>query len=86
MTMGVGEIITGILMLIFSIVIVAVVLFQQGRASGISGVIAGGADTFFDKNKARTIDTFLAKATKFFAIGFFVLTIVANIIVALQSK
>ncbi len=76
--MGAVEIILGILVLIFSIVIIAVVLFQQGRSANISGAIAGGADTFFDKNKARTIDNVLAKATKYIAIIFFVLTLLAN--------
>lgn len=79
--MGVGEIIIGILMLVFSIVIVLVVLMQQGRSANISGAISGGADTFFDKDKARTVDTFLAKTTKFIAFAFFIVAIVANAII-----
>ena len=47
---------------------------------GIVGVVTGGADTFLSKNKARSVDAFLARWTKFIAIGFFVLVIVTNII------
>ena len=74
-----GEIICGVLLFIFSVVIIVVVIAQEGHQANLSGAIAGGADTFFGKNKARSIDAFLAKFTKFFAIGFFILTLVANV-------
>ena len=45
------QIVVGILMIVVSIIIIAVVLLQQGRRTGI-GAISGGADTFFSKNKA----------------------------------
>ena len=44
------------------------------------GAVTGGADTFFSKNKARSIDAFLARWSKFIAVGFFVAVIVINII------
>lgn len=78
--MVVAEIIVGALSLVLSIVIIAVVLLQQGRRAGITGAISGGADTFLSKNKARTVDASLARWTKYFAIAFFVLVIVANVI------
>ena len=78
--MLVAESIVGALILILSIVIIAVVLLQQGRRAGITGAISGGADTFLSKNKARTVDASLARWTKYIAIGFFVLVIVANVI------
>lgn len=78
--MSVWEIILGILMLIVSLIIIAVVLLQEGRRAGINGAISGGADTFLSKNKARTFDAFLSRWTKYIAIAFFVLAIVANII------
>ena len=78
--MLVAEIIVGVLILILSIIIIAVVLLQQGRRAGITGAISGGADTFLSKNKARTVDASLARWTKYIAIGFFVLVIVANVI------
>ncbi len=74
------EIILGILVIIVSLVIIAAILMQQGRRAGVNGVISGGADTFLSKNKARTLDAILARWTKYVAILFFVLAIVANII------
>ena len=74
------EIIIGILVIVVSLLIIAVVLLQQGRRAGINGAISGGADTFLSKNKARTFDAFLARWTKYVAILFFILAIVANVI------
>ena len=74
------EIIIGILVIIVSLFIIAVVLLQQGRRAGINGAISGGADTFLSKNKARTFDATIARLTKYIAILFFVLAIVANVI------
>lgn len=78
--MGAIEIILGILVILVSLVIIAVVLLQQGRRSGVNGVISGAADTFLSKNKARTFDATIARLTKYVAIAFFVLAIVANVI------
>ncbi len=68
-----------ILQLITCIVLIAVVLLQSGKTEGISGVISGGADTFLSRNKAKTLDAKLAKATKWIAIVFVVLTLALNI-------
>ena len=83
--MGVFEIILGILMILVSLTIIAVILLQQGHRSGVNGVISGAADTFLSKNKARTVNAKLASITKFITIAFFVLALVANAI-ALGGK
>ena len=74
------EIVVGALVIIISLIIIAVVLFQQGHRAGINGAISGGADTFLSKNKARTADAKLARITKYVAVAFFVLALVANVI------
>ena len=74
------EYIIGAVVILVSLAIIFIVLFQQGRRAGINGVISGGADTFLSKTKARTWDARLARMTKYFAIAFFVLAIVANAI------
>ncbi len=74
------EIILGVIVIIVSLAIISAVLLQQGRRAGISGAISGAADTFLSKNKARTFDAFLARWTKYIAIIFFVLALVANYI------
>lgn len=78
--MGALEIVIGILVIVVSVLVIAVVLFQQGHRAGINGAISGGADTFLSKNKARTLDATLARVTKYIAIVFFILAIVANFI------
>lgn len=70
----------GILVIIVSLIIIVAIVLQPGRRAGINGAISGGADTFLSKNKARTFDAFLARWTKYLAILFFILAIVANVI------
>ena len=77
--MSAVEIILGVLLLIASIVLVIVIILQEGNQQGV-GVVSGGADTFFSKNKARSYDAFLSRATKWFAIGFVVIVLALNII------
>lgn len=75
--MSVVEWICGSALIVFAIAIIAIVLLQEGHQKDL-GTITGGADTFFDKNKARSIDAFLARWTKIIAVGFFILVIVIN--------
>lgn len=75
--MTVGEIVLGIILMIFSVGITIIVLMQEGHQQNV-GVVTGGADTFLSKNQARSVDAFLARWTKFIAIGFFLLVIVIN--------
>ncbi len=56
--------------------LIAVVLLQSGKSAGLSGAIAGGADTFLSKNKAKSWDARLAKMTKWVAVVFMILTLV----------
>ena len=73
------EIVLGILLIIASIVMIVVIILQEGNQQGV-GVVSGGADTFFSKNKARSYDAFLARATKWFAIGFVAVILALNIV------
>lgn len=61
---------------IIAVVLIVVVLFQSGKSAGLSGSIAGGAETFFGKNKGRTIDAILSKWTSAVAILFLITSIV----------
>ena len=69
-----------ILFLIASLFLVAVVLLQSGKSAGISGAIGGGADNFFAKGKAKSLDAKLAKMTKWVALAFVALALVLNLI------
>ena len=75
--MGLWQYILGALLILFSLVIILVVLLQEGRRKGISGTISGGADTFLSKGKARAVDAMLSRWTKFIAIAFFILVLIA---------
>lgn len=69
-----------ILQLISCLFLIVVVLLQSGKRSGLSGAIAGGADTFMTKSKAKTWDARLAKMTKWVGLVFVLLTLVLNLI------
>lgn len=66
------EYIIGAILIVASLLVILVVLLQEGRQANI-GVISGAADSFMDKGAAKTLDQKLAKWTKVIAIGFFVL-------------
>ena len=70
----------GSIILLFAIVIIAVILLQEGRSKGISGTISGGADTFLSRGKAKAIDAVLAKWTKVVAVAFIMLIVAANVL------
>ena len=69
-----------ILFLIASLFLVVVILFQSGKSAGISGAIGGGADNFFAKGKAKSLDAKLAKMTKWVAIAFILVTLALSMI------
>ena len=70
------QIVLSVIYFVVSLALIAVVMLQSGKSAGLSGAIAGGADTFLSKNKAKTADARLAKMTKWVAIVFMVLTLV----------
>lgn len=74
--MTVWQIIVSVIHILFALSIIVIVLLQSGKSAGLSGAIAGGAETFFGKNKGRTIDALLSKYTSFAAIAFLVTSLV----------
>ena len=69
-----------VIQVLLSLALVAIVMLQSGKSAGLSGAISGAADTFLSKNKAKTVDAKLAKATKWVAILWVVLTVVLCVI------
>ncbi len=69
---------------IISLALIIVVLMQHGKQQGLSGAIAGGAETFFGKNKGRTIDAMLKKVTAVVA-ALFIISSVALAVVSVQK-
>ena len=74
--MEIAKLVLSIIDVLAALFLVAVVLLQSGKSAGLSGAIAGGADTFLSKNKAKSWDAKLAKMTKWVAIGFMVITFI----------
>ena len=77
--MSAVSIIIDIVLILFSIVLIVAVLMQEGQRQGL-GAIGGGAETFFGKNKAKSMEGRLQKYTKIAAAVFIVLAIVATIV------
>ena len=69
-----------ILQLRCGLAIILVVLFQSGKSAGLSGAIGGVADSFLAKNKAKTWDAKLARATKWIGAVFLILTMILLIL------
>ena len=78
--MEIAQLVLSIIDVLAALFLVAVVLLQSGKSAGLSGAIAGGADTFLSKNKAKSWDAKLAKMTKWVAIGFMVITFIICLI------
>lgn len=66
--------------IIVSIILIAIVLVQPSKTDGLSGLTGGTGDTFFAKNKSRTSEAVLSKATVVLSIIFAALAIAQNII------
>lgn len=66
-----------VIFIIVSIIITIVILFQEGKSAGL-GTIAGVADTYWGKNKGRSKEGRLVKATVVCVVLFFVLALVLN--------
>ncbi len=67
-----------ILFVIVSLALVVLVLMQEGKSAGLTGSINGMADTYWGKNKGRSLEGKLVKITRILVILFFVLAIVLN--------
>ena len=71
------QIAIGILLIISALFLIVAVLMQQGKSHNLSGAIAGGAETFFGKEKGSTINNKLSKLTTVVAIVFALLVLVS---------
>ena len=75
------EVVFGVILLFFALFLVIAVLMQHGKTKNLSGTIAGGAETFFGKEKGKTIDKVLSTVTTVVAIIFVVVVLVLYMVV-----
>ncbi len=79
--MTVLQYVLSIIIILLSIGISVLVLMQESKQQGLSGAISGAAETFFGKNKGRTMEAKLEKWTKIGGVAFFVLALVSSLLV-----
>ena len=75
------QIIHTILLILYIIVCVAltvVVILQEGKQAGLTGAISGAAESYWGKNKGRSMEGGLVMATRVLAIVFIVLSLILN--------
>ena len=69
-----------VVLLISSLVLVAAILLSPGKTAGMSGAIAGGAETLFGKKKAKGFEGVLERATKISGVLFMLSAFVYSIV------
>ena len=76
--MAVLRTILTIVYIIACLALVVVVLLQEGKSAGL-GAISGAAETYWGKNKGRSMEGMLVKSTKILSVVFMLLTVVLNL-------
>ncbi len=76
--MATAKLILEILFIIISIALIVVILMQEGKSAGL-GAIAGAADTYWGKNKGRSMEGMLVKITRVMVVLFIVISAILNI-------
>ena len=77
--MGALKIALTVVFIVVSVAVVGIVLIQDGESGGLTGSISGGGETFWSKNKDRSAEGKIEKATKYLVIAFMVLSLVLNL-------
>jgi len=72
------RIILTVIFILICIGLTALVLMQEGKAAGL-GAISGAAETYWGKNKGRSMEGTLVKITKYLAVAFIVIAVVLNL-------
>ena len=75
--MGALRIVLTIVFILVSVALSAIVLMQEGKSAGL-GVISGAAETYWGKNKGRSIEGKLEKLTKILVVVFMLIAILLN--------
>ena len=79
-TSQVIQIVLGAILVILAVVLVVLVLKQSGKEKGLSGTIAGGAETYFGKNQGQSTDKKLSKITIVLTVLLVIITVALTIL------
>lgn len=75
--MGILRTLLTILFVLVCVVLVVLVLLQEGKSAGL-GALSGATDTYWGKNKGRSMEGSIVKFTKILAFAFMVLAVILN--------
>ena len=67
-----------VVFMIICLIITVVILLQEGKQAGLTGAISGAAESYWGKNKGRSMEGKLEKITKICVVLFFVVSILLN--------
>lgn len=76
--MGALRLVLTVIFILICIALTVLVLMQEGKAAGL-GAISGAAESYWGKNKGRSMEGLLVKITKFLAVGFMLLAAILNL-------
>lgn len=76
--MEVLKIVLTVVYIIVCIALVVLVLMQEGKSAGL-GTISGAAETYWGKNKGRSMEGLLVKLTKVLAVSFILISVILNL-------
>ena len=76
--MGALRIVLTIIYIIICLALVVLVLMQEGKSAGL-GAVSGAAETYWGKNKGRSMEGKLVKITTGLAVGFMLIAIILNL-------
>ena len=68
-----------IVYILVCIALTFIVLRQEGKTGGLSGALTGSTETYWSKNKGRSMEGTLEKATKYLAAAFIIISVVLNL-------
>lgn len=77
--MGALKVVLTVVFIVISVAVIGIVLIQDGESGGLTGSISGGGETFWSKNKNRSAEGKIEKATKYLVVAFMVLSLLLNL-------
>ena len=85
--MSIVEIIAGVTLIISCVMMVIIITVQQPKGSGLSGAIMGGdTQTQSGGRRGRSNDARLSRLTKIFAITFFAVTLIVDVVILATGR
>ncbi len=75
--MAVLKTILTVIFILISVALTVIILMQEGKSAGL-GAISGAADTYWGKNKGRSMEGMLVKITRVLVVLFIVIAAVLN--------